>query len=111
MLRTIVVFIALWGLAGVPVLCAGGVLLHACPCAEDEACQHEDECAMDPCTDLALRPGSPSEGGSCSPALLAVASLQPAIDGLITPQRQADWWLSFSRDNLPLPPSALPLLI
>ena len=34
----------------VPVLCVGGLLQHACECANETACSHESNCDGDPCS-------------------------------------------------------------
>lgn len=57
MLRSTVVVLALWTLFLVPILCLGGMLIHACACSTEESCAHEDHCATDPCAD-SVRPST-----------------------------------------------------
>jgi hypothetical protein len=56
--------IALWAIMSAPALCTAGVLAHACPCDDGnaEACDHEADCDMDPCSEQALRKDETQNG-------------------------------------------------
>lgn len=41
-----------WSFVGLPVLCEAGELAHACECAPDAQCGHEDDCHDDPCAGI-----------------------------------------------------------
>jgi hypothetical protein len=58
MFRLLVTMFVTALLLGAPVLCLAGVVTHACSeCSEAVACGHEGDCAEDPCSETAVRPG------------------------------------------------------
>lgn len=75
MLRTSIIAVACWTLLLVPVLCMGGVLIHACACTSEESCTHEDHCESDPCAD-SIRP---SEGTPDLEPLARMAAEVPSL--------------------------------
>ena len=76
--RPLLLIVTLWALFGAPVLCAAGVLAHACACDEGVACDHEEDCHSDPCSDQVVRrdPGPESriaDAGHDAPLSLPVS--------------------------------------
>jgi len=84
-------FVAILLLAG-PVLCMSGLLEHACTdCPPKATCGHEEDCAQDPCSEIALRPGSSTEGLDATFLLVAAPVIlshqpEPASTSLVDPQ-------------------------
>lgn len=62
--RSALLIVALWAIIAAPVLCEAGVLAHPGECAdgEVEACDHEADCDLDPCSEQILRKDESSEG-------------------------------------------------
>lgn len=72
--RITVLSTALWTLLGLPILCTGGLLEHACECrtdpgadccpsdvagccpSDETGCGHEEGCDTDPCEIVAVKP-------------------------------------------------------
>ena len=111
MKKILLTVLAFWVLLLSPGLCLAGALEHFCgDCPESSACEHEDECANDPCAIDLLPPGSAKNlNVSISGAVpiqvsFAIDSIHP--DPLHFPEAA----LSPVRDNLPRPESDLPLL-
>ncbi len=89
--------VAIWAmvLLAPPVLCRGGVLLHACepPCCdrssnceseEPQGCAHESDCATDPCENLINRTGKQlqvDDGSGVLVVSLYAASIAPPTGG------------------------------
>ena len=121
--------VAAWALVGLPSLCTAGVLTH--PCAPESAvhpdqehghdhdenpgesqCQHESDCAQDPCSELTIRNDS-DELPIPTDELHPCADAVPVVN---VPGISPNDFASRYRDMLPIPDlacaeSALPLLI
>ncbi len=110
--RTVILVAALWALVVAPALCTGGVLHHECDCGTAIGCEHEDDCANDPCATATVRgERRPSDLGiesypalSWSPAVLACLEAGDRGFGV----RGLDVPLSI---NLPYAASDRPLLM
>jgi hypothetical protein len=62
-------------LLAAPALCLAGVVAHSCPDCSALSCGHEGDCAEDPCSETAVRPGLPTGGGLApTPAVLPVGA-------------------------------------
>jgi len=102
-------FVAFLLIAG-PVLCMSGLVEHACSdCPSQVACGHEEDCDQDPCSEIALRPESSTEGLDDAIAVAAtpvIVSHQAAIDAVDLldrrPLAEPTPSLSLSSGNLPL---------
>ena len=111
-MRLATISILVWAFLAVPALCIGGVLLHACQCADVGDCAHEVACAEDPCGDLVVRPDSSDGVDDAGPRVVeklpsfSEATLKQPIAATSHPSS-----LPFPGQNLSLPPSDLPLLI
>ncbi len=103
MIRAILIFAAFWSFVAMPVLCEGGLLLHACSQHDSEGCGHESDCQDDPCAKfVADRGRSGPRGGLpdwvqqpvASPEAIPTADLDLAerfvapLDRLFAPQPQ-----------------------
>jgi hypothetical protein len=112
--RSLFTSLALWTLLLGPGLCLAGTLQHLCTdCSEGSeiACEHEEDCANDPCADVVLRLDSESIAWKPVPPLAVVPS----------PGRPAPYSLDMGpifqelpplpEKNLPRPESEFPLLI
>ncbi|MEZ4647182.1 MAG: hypothetical protein R3E97_00105 [Candidatus Eisenbacteria bacterium] len=65
--------LAIWAIVASPGLCVAGVLEHLCAgCPETVACDHEDDCAVDPCVDSAVRPVVGADVGVLAPIVALV---------------------------------------
>jgi len=122
--RMVAVFVVVASFVGVPALCMGGVITHACDCASETACNchadcdhdsgcgHESGCSDDPCTIQVVRTDRQSDktGTVSSPAvsttILFISDTQPSLQTTRTGARER-----FGGNALPFPPSDLPLLI
>jgi hypothetical protein len=94
-----------------PGLCLAGALEHICgDCPTSSACEHEDDCANDPCAIDLLPPGSAKNLGKiiivAVPVQGTFAVESHHADSLHFPVAS----LPPVRDNLPRPESDLPLL-
>lgn len=100
------------GATAAPALCAGGVLVHACPCAEPPGCAHEEGCSVDPCSTLAARTDAPAAGTLRAPAMPAGLAVTPpgADPAQLAATPQPPPLPRLASRNLPCPPSDLPLL-
>jgi len=73
----------LWAFLVAPALCMGGLLEHPCdcgdgaPCEYEESSQHEDSCAGDPCSVVAV----PDEDGNHLDDFTAYAVVVPPAWG------------------------------
>jgi len=75
--RLLVVSIGFW-LSTVPVACLAGVFQHPCAdCVESLSCDHEDDCADDPCGTQALRPEPPAGERPLGSVILALNTISP----------------------------------
>lgn len=63
----VTVFVAV-SLLAAPILCLAGLVVHSCPECSAFSCGHEGDCAEDPCSETAVRPGLPT-GGDLAPSL------------------------------------------
>ena len=83
MVRPSLLIIALWAIIAAPALCTAGVLAHACPCDDGhaEACDHEADCDLDPCSDQTLRKdeGQNSLGPDAGHDVLANCPVAPDV--------------------------------
>ena len=115
MARNSVILILAWTVLLLPGLCSGGWLLHPCECGSTIACDHESDCASDPCEIGIARTDSDSElnsEGASFTAYVPVAA-QDLTNTLASGlgQRRPSASAPFAQDGLPFPPSDLPLLI
>lgn len=124
-MRRIVTIIAAVGLLQlVPALCVGGVITHACECAEEPCCPsacdcndmsgcgHESDCADDPCSVSLVRPARQNADDSTAVQPTSWATI--ALIGTALPSARAEQARipeRPSRNNLSFPPSDLPLLV
>ena len=102
---------AFWVLLLSPGLCLAGTLEHICgDCPGSITCEHEDDCANDPCSEELLRPDSPKRFfAKTHGSVLVQGSLTPE-PGLVDVHPARDASLLPIRANLPCPLSDLPLL-
>jgi len=104
-----------WTLLLLPALCMGGWLLHPCDCESSIGCQHESDCASDPCEVGLARSDSWSQHqdgadfGTANTPVALLASSSSLEPGHIC-HRPNSSSLAFAR-VLPFPPADLPLLI
>ena len=109
--RKLLLIISFWVLLLSPGLCLAGALEHLCDDSPQEAtCNHEDDCASDPCSGEVLRPDS-----STSQLVISVdgAPVQDRLDaqpGFLRTVPFLDTLFFPDRANLPRPASDLPLL-
>lgn len=104
-----------WTLLLLPALCSGGWLLHPCDCDSTTGCEHEADCASDPCEIGVARSDSwsQSDGDLDATALRSPAAVD---DPSYRPQSASRRFaplpspLAFAK-ALPFPPADLPLLI
>jgi hypothetical protein len=109
--RTLLTAFAFWVLLLSPGLCLAGAIEHLCAdCPEQAACSHEDDCENDPCVEVLPPP-------AMGKVLFASGDLPACLHGAMVPGPGPGTTAPVSlhlilptRDNLPLPPSALPLL-
>lgn len=82
------ILVASWGLFAHPVLCTAGQIQHACECedAHDSHCDHECDCADDPCeltlttiVDIRLRDHSEVAPVAIFPAVRSTA-IEPSAN-------------------------------
>lgn len=110
--RYLLALLAVWAIILGPGLCVGGVLEHlGLDCAPVATCDHEEDCASDPCLEPVVRPVTPVAGALLLPfeALLvrmyvlvtAATSISADFVDRVLPERK----------NLSRPESDLPLLI
>lgn len=112
--RLTLILILAWTLLLLPALCTGGWLLHPCDCGSTIGCEHEADCASDPCEIGLARSDSWAQSQidhsatASTPVVLGDASsnLDPGRVG----HRPHPTSRAF-RQALPLPPADLPLLI
>lgn len=108
--RSLVALLLAGILVLVPSLCAAGVLGHGCPDDGQAACEHESECAADPCSGLVARlpDGARGPGVAVEDGAAAVAVAPPALRATRpAPARPA---APAPPRGLPCAPSDLPLL-
>lgn len=73
MRRLLLPILTIWAIVASPGLCVAGVLEHLCAgCPETASCEHEDDCAVDPCVDSAVRPVVGAEVGVLAPVVALV---------------------------------------
>lgn len=107
------ILIASWGLFAHPVLCTAGQIEHACECedAHDSHCDHECDCADDPCeqTLTTISETRSRDDGETHP----VASLPAILTTTYAPSTQAEPDLPPPPilRRVPYPPADLPLRI
>jgi hypothetical protein len=96
-----------------PALCAGGWVLHPCDCESTLGCEHETDCASDPCETGIARPDSGMDDHfqtttlPCVPALASHREADMAEIRLGGPIAEP----VVIQNGLPFPPATLPLLI
>ena len=104
-------FLTLWVLLLSPGLCLAGVLEHICvDSPKGTSCEHENDCALDPCGDLLLvQAVDPQKPHTVPTALIAteVADASAMSRGVQLSDFRPS---SPPRVNLPVPPADLPLL-
>jgi len=109
--RILLTTLAFWVLLLSPGLCLAGALEHICgDCSESSACEHEDDCANDPCA-IDLLP--PVSAKNLSKIIIVSVPVQGsfALESIhADPLHFPIASLSPVRDNLPRPESDLPLL-
>ena len=111
MMRTSLIMILTGVLLALPVLCAGGWVVHPCECGPELGCDHELECAADPCDfDLYRHDSSTASPTYCFQAdagipgpLIAVPSSSQTV--------RVPRLVHRMHGGLPFPLSDLPLLI
>jgi len=113
--RLLTIFATLW-LFLTPILCMSGVLDHHCDCDAEMACQHEEECAADPCRALvAVRSSSRSPllpaSGSLAVPELAVSPCALLPVRATIPRRHYTDGQSALACRLPCHRSDMPLLL
>lgn len=109
---------------GVPALCMGGVITHACDCASETACNcqadcdhdsgcgHESGCSDDPCSIQVVRTDRQGPEVVTVSSHAIPATFVHSIDTQPSPQTVCACVRErFGGDTLPFPPSDLPLLI
>ncbi len=115
MSRYLTIFAALWVVL-TPILCMSGVLDHHCDCDAERACQHEEECAADPCRAfVAARSSSRStqllaHDSFPVPAFAAGPNALPPVRATTHLHRCADERTA-DACRLPFPRSDMPLLL
>jgi len=124
MIRVVTTCLAAALFLAVPVLCVGGMLEHACDCAEDaccpsecdcdgrSSCGHESGCTEDPCGFRVVR--SERHNGHAALASHAAASstiLLTPVTPLAARSVCAGACPRLDGIHLPFPSSDLPLLI
>lgn len=105
--------VVLWAVIAAPALCLGGVLLHECECGSAQACEHEGDCASDPCGELTVRPHRLIVVGS-DQATMATHVAPASSDSLVADPLTSLTLLPAQRPSaatLPFPPSDRPLRI
>ncbi len=113
--RNLTIIAALWVVL-TPILCMSGVLDHHCDCDAEMACQHEGECAADPCRAfVAARSSSrstqlPAHDSFLVPAFAAGPYALLPVRATTHLQRYADEQAS-DACRLPFPRSDMPLLL
>ena len=109
--RILLIIIAFWVLMLSPGLCLAGALEHLCDDSPQEAtCNHEDDCANDPCSGEVLRPDSATGQFVISVADAPVQDRLSAQTEFIRTDSFLDALFFPDRANLPRPASDLPLL-
>lgn len=109
--RIFLTTLAIWVLLLSPWLCLAGALEHFCgDCPESSACEHEDDCANDPCAIDLLPPGSAKNLNVTISVPLPVQGLLVIVPIQADPLHFPVAALLPLRDNLPLPENGLPLL-
>lgn len=115
MRRLTVTLIMAWTLLLLPALCTGGWLLHPCDCGSSLGCEHESECASDPCEIGVARSDSWAQDyddahvQATNPSALLDDTLDRPERGPIGHQPRTTPLIF--RKALPFPPADLPLLI
>ena len=115
MSRYLTIFATLW-LFLTPILCMSGVLEHHCDCDAEMACQHEEECAADPCRALvAVRSSSkstllPASGSIAVPELAVSPYALLPVRAMMPLRHHVDEQTAHAC-RLPFPRSDMPLLV
>lgn len=111
MKRIIMTFLALWVLLLSPGLCLSGALEHFCADSPaGSSCEHENDCANDPCGEILLVQAGNHHKSIVTPMIPSIVGLLADSDlNCGTPaQAVPDLWLQ--RLNIPVPLADLPLL-
>jgi hypothetical protein len=109
MVRGATILIATWALMVMPALCTAGVILHACDCGTESDCDHEAGCSSDPCENITVRNSRPAP--IATPVPTSFSACLPADLPALVQALRTDAPNPLPRQNLPYPPSDLPLLI
>ena len=121
MVRAVSILLVVWSLTAVRSLCVAGVLQHACyhePEADhhhEDPCSHEQSCAQDPCSMVAVARWERLVGDSDG-EVIHPSQPVPVFVALVWPESQtlqsnADYWRLALLRLLPFPPSDVPLRI
>lgn len=110
--RYLLALLAVWAIILGPGLCVGGVLEHLClDCAPAAACDHEEDCAADPCLEPVVQPIASAASVLLLPVVALIVRLYaPPTEPPSACSGFADRILP-ERKNLSRPESDLPLLI
>lgn len=103
----------LWALAVLPALCTAGVICHACDCGESSECRHECDCSTDPCKQLTIA-RSERYDHLVTPVVPDHVACPLSFMNNPRPVYLELREISAARlfhENLPYPPSDVPLLI
>ena len=110
--QTIGIFLALWALLVLPVLCTAGMIGHACDCGLSAECGHETNCSNDPCNQLAARRSGQNDGiAETVPLVVSYSSFAVGVPQKSSLDIRECFCERASRRNLPYPDCDLPLLI
>ena len=110
--QTIGIFLALWALLVLPVLCTAGMIGHACDCGLSAECGHETDCSDDPCNQLtARRSGQNNDVANTVPLVVCSPSFAVSVPRKSSLDMRERFSERVSRRNLPYPACDLPLLI
>jgi len=110
--RLLLAAVAIWVTVIGPGLCVGGFLQHLClDCPPADACDHEDDCAADPCLEPLVQPVLSAANLHFVPSFVILPRLDvlaPGSHGSLLARVEA---IPTLRKNLTRPESDLPLLI
>jgi len=112
MKRILMTSLTLWVLLLSPGLCLSGTLEHLC--ADNptgDSCEHENDCASDPCGELLLVQAGNLYKSLATPMIPSNVNHHEESDLICRTAADAFPNLRIQRVNLPVPPSDLPLVI
>ncbi len=115
MSRSLLILTLAWALLLLPVLCAGGLLVHPCDCGTTIGCEHETDCDSDPCEIELARTDSSTDSFIRNTESTTLKAFEPTDLTDSTTPGSTSWATgpppSDTTAALPYPPSDLPLLI